>query len=65
MIDDLLDKWAFFNKVVLPAYLTSEGKHIYDTSLSICSQKFPQYLEELQGMAEGAKVPFYKVRSLG
>jgi len=61
MIEDLLERWAYYNKVVLPAYLTVDGRHIYDASLSICNQKYPQYVEELQGMAEGAKVPFHKV----
>ncbi len=60
-INDVVSKWKFFNKVVVEKFLTPEGKLIYDGCLSLCSKKFPLYVDELKGMAEGAGVPFYKV----
>ena len=64
MIDDLLTRYSFLNNVVIPSYNTSEGKAIYEQSLRLCTQQFPKYVEELEGMAAGAKVPFHKVNIL-
>jgi hypothetical protein len=61
MIEDVINRWTFFNKVLLPSFESPQGKLIYDQSLRLCKQKFPQYVEELEGMAEGSTVPFYKV----
>ena len=61
MIEDLVVKWNYLNDVLVPAYLSQDGREIYDRSLSLCTQKFPQYVEELQGIADGSKTPFYKV----
>ena len=61
MIEDLLKKWDYLNEVLVPAYMTTDGREIYDRSLSLCTQKFPQYVEELQGIADGSKASFSKV----
>lgn len=49
------------NKEYLPAYATSAGKRAYDDTLASVKTDFPQYVRELEGIAEGANVPFYKV----
>lgn len=40
--------------------MTPKGKEIYEKSVSLCTNKFPQYMEELQGIADGSKTAFYK-----
>ena len=42
-------------------YETDIGKKAYDDTLAVVNKNFPQYVRELQGIADGAKVPFYKV----
>ncbi len=34
---------------------------MYETTLRDVSRMFPQYMDELEGIAQGAKVPFFKV----
>ena len=49
------------SETVLPLYKSYAGRLTYDKTLKLCSLKFPQYVDELKGMADGAKVPFFKV----
>ncbi|KAK9882075.1 hypothetical protein WA026_018921 [Henosepilachna vigintioctopunctata] len=49
------------NKEYLPAYETPEGKQAYDDTLTNLKRNFPQYIKELEGIADGAKVPFHKL----
>ncbi|XP_044014646.1 uncharacterized protein LOC122856846 isoform X2 [Aphidius gifuensis] len=42
-------------------YNTKEGKKIYDETLDAVKKQFPQYLREIEGTADGANVPFYKL----
>jgi len=49
------------NEVYLPLYETPEGRKVYDDTLEVVQKNFPQYVEEIQGTADGAKVPFHKV----
>lgn len=51
----------FLNDELLPAYETEGGKKIYDGTLELMKNKFPHYVRELQGIADGSKVPFHKV----
>ena len=60
MIDHLLENWSYYNQVIHPCYMTPKGKEIYEKSVSLCTNKFPQYMEELQGIADGSKTAFYK-----
>ncbi|XP_022904794.2 beta-alanyl-dopamine/carcinine hydrolase [Onthophagus taurus] len=59
MIHDLLEKCVEFLK--LPTYETESGKEAYENTLAVVKENFPQYIEEIQGIADGAKVPFYKL----
>ncbi|XP_056635057.1 beta-alanyl-dopamine/carcinine hydrolase isoform X1 [Diorhabda sublineata] len=45
----------------LPAYNTLEGKRAYEETLNSVKKNFPQYIRELEGIADGANVPFYKL----
>jgi hypothetical protein len=45
----------------LPIYKTPEGLKIYTETLEVVSASFPQYLRELQGIADGSGVEFHKV----
>lgn len=49
------------NEDFLPAFNTQKGQQIYQETLENVKKNFPQYIEELQGTADGAKVPFHKV----
>ncbi|XP_050500422.1 uncharacterized protein LOC126880540 isoform X1 [Diabrotica virgifera virgifera] len=46
---------------LLPAYNTPEGKKAYEDTLASVKKNFPQYVRELEGIAEGANVPFFKL----
>lgn len=47
----------------LKFYETEEGKKAYDETLAVVKKNFPQYLQELQGIADGSKVSFDLVRT--
>ena len=38
-----------------------EGKKLYDDTLKCVKTNFPQYVRELEGLADGSEVPFEKV----
>lgn len=61
LIHSLLEIYGNLNDIYIPAYNTIEGKKAYDDTLESVKKNFPQYIEELQGTADGAKVPFYKL----
>lgn len=48
----------------LAVYSTPEGRRGYDDTLQCLKLNFPQYVRELEGIAEGANVPFHKVNLL-
>ena len=62
MIEELVQESKFLNDELLPAYHTKIGQKIYDDTLDLMKYKFPNYINELQGISDGSKVPFYKVR---
>ncbi|KAL1517408.1 hypothetical protein ABEB36_001175 [Hypothenemus hampei] len=45
----------------LAAWETPSGRKGYDDTLHCCQTNFPQYVRELQGIADGAKVPFHEL----
>lgn len=45
----------------LEAYATPEGRKGYDDTLNCVKTNFPQYVRELEGIADGANVPFHQV----
>ncbi|XP_059485422.1 beta-alanyl-dopamine/carcinine hydrolase [Neocloeon triangulifer] len=49
------------NQVFIPLYNTEAGRRVYETTLKSVRSNFPQYVRELEGTAEGAQVPFYKL----
>jgi len=63
MIQDLVETWDYFNNTLWKIYKTDEGKEVYGNCLQHCMNKYPQYVEEIKGMAEGSKVPFEKVQN--
>ena len=46
----------------LPLYETDAGKKVYEETLACVRKNFPQYLSEMEGTADGAEVPFHKVK---
>lgn len=61
MIEELVQESKFLNDELLPAYHTKAGQKIYDDTVDLMKKKFPHYVNELQGISDGSKVPFYKV----
>lgn len=62
LIQSFVENHGPLNNVYLPLYKTPEGKKAYEATLASLNKNFPQYIKELEGTAEGAKVPFCKVR---
>lgn len=61
MIQEMLDTWPYFNDVVWKFFLQEDGRCLYEKSLKHCQNKFPNYVDEIRGMAEGCGIPFEKV----
>ncbi|XP_011874667.1 PREDICTED: uncharacterized protein LOC105565793 isoform X2 [Vollenhovia emeryi] len=61
MIQDFVDVHPSLNEVYLPLFATEQGKKIYNETLDTVKKQFPQYLKEIEGTADGANVPFYKL----
>ena len=64
IIQDFLASFGYLNKVLIPAYSTPEGKKAYEDGLKCVQEHFPQYVREIKGTAEGARVPFLHVSFL-
>ena len=60
MIGNFLEIYAPL-KEYLAVYDTTEGKKVYDETLATTMDQYPQYVREIQGTADGAQVPFFKV----
>ncbi|RXG69601.1 hypothetical protein Avbf_01653 [Armadillidium vulgare] len=61
LIEDFLNTFKVLHEELIPSYNTEEGKKAYDITLESVEINFPHYVRELQGIADGAKVPFYQV----
>lgn len=61
MIREFVEASAALNESYLPIYNTPEGLKVYNDTLEVVTKSFPQYIRELQGTADGAKVEFHKV----
>lgn len=61
LIHSLLGSSDTLNKVCLPLYDTPEGREVYESTLASVKENFPQYVREIEGTADGAKVPFHKL----
>ncbi|XP_070515238.1 beta-alanyl-dopamine/carcinine hydrolase isoform X2 [Cardiocondyla obscurior] len=61
MIQDFVDIYPPLNEIYLPLFATEQGKNVYNETLDAVKKQFPQYLREIEGTADGANVPFYKL----
>lgn len=52
------ERYAFLHERVLPYQQTAEGQAHYAEMLDVNRAHFPDYLSELEGVADGAGVPF-------
>lgn len=64
IIEDFLASFKELHDSLLPAYETAEGKAAYDQTLAVLQENYPQYVREIQGTADGAKVPFHHLMLL-
>ncbi|XP_013091303.2 beta-alanyl-dopamine/carcinine hydrolase-like isoform X2 [Biomphalaria glabrata] len=46
------------SKYDIPFHETSRGQEYFNAALKVCEMNFPQYIQEIKGMADGAKMPF-------
>ncbi|KAJ0183947.1 hypothetical protein K1T71_000370 [Dendrolimus kikuchii] len=60
LIQDLLSKFDVL-KDLEKEYKTEAGQKAYDKTLANMKKRFPYYLKEMQGVADGASVPFYQL----
>lgn len=63
MIQNYLPRHEDLQEVYLNLYNTPEGRAVYDETLKSVRENFPQYVREMEGVAAGAEVDFYKVGS--
>ncbi|EFA00578.1 beta-alanyl-dopamine/carcinine hydrolase [Tribolium castaneum] len=61
IIQSFLEQSTSLHEDFLPAYDTPEGRKAYEDTLNCVKANFPQYIDELQGTADGAKVPFHEL----
>lgn len=61
MIQDFVDIYTPLNEIYLPLFATDKGRKVYEETLYTVKKHFPQYVREIEGTADGADVPFYKV----
>ncbi|KAK5642894.1 hypothetical protein RI129_009061 [Pyrocoelia pectoralis] len=61
LIQKFLEICSTLNEEFIPAYNTPAGKKAYEDTLRSVKDNFPQYVRELEGTADGAQVPFYKL----
>lgn len=60
-IQHFFDNYERLQQQLLPFYRTSDGNNYYRLFLALHRDRFPAYISELQGIAEGAKRPFEEV----
>ncbi|CAB3226495.1 unnamed protein product [Arctia plantaginis] len=48
-------------KIFEKEYKTEAGKNAYDTTLANMKKRYPYYVKEIQGVADGAEVPFHQL----
>jgi len=60
-IHRFFDRYERLQEQLLPFYHTSTGKNYYQSFLALHHTRFPGYMSEIEGIAEGAKRPFEEV----
>ncbi|CAL8102215.1 unnamed protein product [Orchesella dallaii] len=58
IIQDSLAENQFYNEVVLKAGSTPAGKILVQNCLDVCMAKYPNYVSEIRGTADGAQISF-------
>lgn len=61
MIQDLLKDWKHFKSIVKTG-MTPPGQKLVQNCLKLCREKFPGYVDEIRGTADGAEIEFEKVK---
>ena len=60
-IHHLFDKYDFLQKQLLPFLTHPTSQGFFQSYLKLHRRQFPQYISELEGMAEGAGRPFEEI----
>eukprot|EP00095_Tigriopus_kingsejongensis_P003056 maker-scaffold101_size371023-snap-gene-0.20 protein:Tk03056 transcript:maker-scaffold101_size371023-snap-gene-0.20-mRNA-1 annotation:"leucine-rich repeat-containing protein 48-like isoform x3" len=60
-IESFLAQNAHVNNVLVEKYQSAKVRMIYEKLLKNTTETFPQYIDELKGIAHGARVPFFKL----
>jgi hypothetical protein len=63
MIQEFVEVSTFLTQDLLPAYNSKRGQQIYGSTVDLLRSKFPFYVKELEGIADGSEVPFHKVKT--
>ncbi|KAK7578103.1 hypothetical protein V9T40_010308 [Parthenolecanium corni] len=61
LIQEFVKNCGYLNDEFVPLCSTPEGKKLYEDTLKCVRQNFPQYIRELEGLADGSEVPFNKL----
>lgn len=56
-----MEKSGLLNEHFLPSFNSEEGRKVYEDTLRVVTEKFPHYVDEIKGTADGAGVEFHKV----
>ncbi|XP_077993557.1 beta-alanyl-dopamine/carcinine hydrolase-like [Glandiceps talaboti] len=59
-IQEYRSRSAELENILKPYYNSQKGREVYNSFLSVTNATFPQFIDELQGIADGAEVPFYE-----
>ncbi|NIM96273.1 MAG: hypothetical protein GTO18_21455 [Anaerolineales bacterium] len=60
-VHSLFDEYQFLQEDLLPFYRTSVGHGYYQAFLKLHQEQFPEYISELEGIAEGANRSFIEL----
>ena len=52
---------TFYNTIMLPYYRTPKGAALYENMFANANHSFPQYVDELQGMADAIGITLEEV----
>ena len=63
-IETYLAKNKHLNNVLIEKYHSDKVRRAYEKVLKNLEKCYPQYVDELKGIAAGAKVPFFKVNKV-
>ena len=63
-IESYIARSAYVKEVMIPFYSSKAGSNLYEKTLASLRAQCPQYLAELEGMAEGAEIPFNTIMML-